>query len=168
MECPQAYQAFVVGQGDLVAGNMPYSGKLEEEGYIMVADLKGVTGAGWMDTVFAQTAIVEERRADVLAFLDCYYRACEALQKDEPMRRELGMEWYASEGRNYSKFDMDTEIVQKVYPMLADLPTAEGEFGSTMLGMGEFFTGQGMIDPEDLPNIAASMDPSMVIELKAK
>lgn len=168
MDYPQAYQAFVVGQGDMVASTMPYSAKLDEAGFVKVAELKDVTGMGWMDTIFAQDYMVSERRGDLLALLDCYYRASEDLKNDEALRRSLGMAWYKEEGKTYTDFDMDTEIQQKAYHTLDSILTDEFPFGSTMLSLGEFFTIQGMIDEDNLPNIAASMDPSMVEELKAK
>ncbi len=43
--------------------------------------------------------------------------------------------------------------------------TAEGyEFGNCMIGIGDFYSACGQIEEANLPNIAASFDPTMLEE----
>ncbi len=168
MERPQAYQAFVVGEGDLIATSEMYTMQLERGGYVKVCDLSQVAGSDLTEPIFVQNDLVKECRGDLAAFLECYYKASEDLKRDHDLWRETGMSWYAEEGRNYSPEDMETELKQKDYHTLDTLVTERYPFGATMLGMGEFFTKLGMIDPDNTPNIAASIDTSIVEELKAK
>ena len=98
--------------------------------------------------------------------MDCYYRACEELNNDKEMRKEYSMKWYADNGIEFSDADMEDEMETKIYPTFETLDSEEYPFGLTMVSIGEFFTEQGMIEKDDLPNIEASMDDSLVKELK--
>lgn len=167
MDYAQAYQAFITGKGDLIATIPPYSNQLDDSGYIRVCDVSLVMGSPIVDTIYAQNKVAEERREDVKAFLDCYYRACEDLVKDDELRSELGLEWYAQEGKTYSEADMQTEIKQQTYHTMDTLLSDEYKFGLTMTSIGEFFTNQDMIEKENLPNIATSLDSSLIEELKS-
>lgn len=48
MEYAQAYEAFITGQGDLLATTPPYTSQLAADpNYVKVADLYDVMGAPW-------------------------------------------------------------------------------------------------------------------------
>ncbi|MDR1533608.1 MAG: ABC transporter substrate-binding protein [Planctomycetota bacterium] len=168
MEFPQSYQAFVTGKGDLISTTPPYSMQLEDAGYVKVCDLTQVLGSPLVDANYAQNKVWKERRGDLLAFLDCYYRACKDLNDNPGMRKGIAKKWYAEEGKRYSDADLDSEAKRQTYPTLDMLLTPKFPFAFTMIAIGEFFAGQGMIAKENLPNIKASLDSSLVEELKAK
>ncbi len=168
MDYPSAKQAFVTGQGDLVASSPPYSNQLDSQGFFCVSDLYKSLGITLIDANYAQNKVAKERRDDVLAFLECYYRASDDLNKDPAMRAKVGQQWYKDEGRTVSDKEMEDEIKRKEYNTIATLLTPGHEFGSCMLSIGQFFTDQGMIQEENLPNIKKSMDTSFAKELKAR
>ena len=166
MEYAQAYQAFVMGDGDLLATKPPYTSQLEDEGYVRVCSIADAMGSAMVNANYAQSSLMTERREDLKVFLDCYYRACEELNNDKEMRKEYSMKWYADNGIEFSDADMEDEMETKIYPTFETLDSEEYPFGLTMVSIGEFFTEQGMIEKDDLPNIEASMDDSLVKELK--
>lgn len=168
MDYASAAQAFVTGQGDLVCLSVPFSNQLAARGFVIASDLGQGLDITLVDSVFTQNRLVKERRPDLVAFLDCYYRACDTLNKDEELRRKVGREWYAEEGRTVTDEEMDWEISQKTYNTLDTLLTPGHEFGENILSIGEFFTGQGMIRERNFQNIGKSLDTSLVKELKAK
>lgn len=168
MEYAQAYQAFVMGDGDLLATKPPYTSQLEAEGYVRVCSIADAMGSAMVNANYVQNALMEDRREDLKVFLDCYYRACEDLNNDKEMRKEYSMKWYADNGIEFSDADMEDEMATKIYPTFETLDSEEYPFGLTMTSIGEFFTEQGMIEEDNLPNIAASMDDSLVKELKAE
>lgn len=168
MDYAGAQQAFITGQGDLVASSPPYSNQLDSQGYFAVSDLYGSLGITLVDANYCQNYVIKERRADLVAFLECYYRASKDLNDDPVLRRKVGQEWYAEEGRTVTDKEMDDEIRQKSYNTLDTLLTPGHDFGECMLTIGKFFTEQGMIRERNLPNIEKSMDTSLVEELKAK
>lgn len=167
MDYPQAYQAFVTGEGDLVANKMPYTNQLEEAGYVKVCDMNMVSDSPIIDTIFTQNKVMEERSGDLELFLDCYYRACEDLMKDEANRRKVAMEWYAEEGINYSESDMDTEISVKDY-YTRETVASENKLGQFMMDIGSFYVDQDVISKDDFPKVEASINSTLIENVKAR
>ncbi len=161
MDYAQAYQAFITGEGDLIATKMPYTNQLAEAGYVCVCDMNMVLDSPIVDTIFVQNDVAQNRAGDVEAFLNCYYRACEDLMNDEAMRRDVAMTWYAEEGITYSESDMDSEIEVKDYYTL-DTVNTDTKIGQFMVDIADFYVDQEMITAEELPNVAASVDDTFV------
>lgn len=168
MDYPQAYQAFITGEGDLVANKMPYTNQLEEAGYIKVSDMNVILDNPIIDTIFVQNAVAEERKDDLILFLECYYKACADLMNDEAARRETAMTWYADEGITYSESDMDTEVGVKDYFTIETVDAGENSLGSFMTDIGAFYVEQEMISKDDFPNIEASINRSFLEAAKAR
>lgn len=166
MDYAQAYQAFITGEGDLIASKMPYTNQLEEAGYVRVSDMNLVSDSPIVDTIFTQNKIAQERGGDLELFLDCYYRACADLMNDETKRREVAQKWYADEGITYSQTDMDTEIKVKEYFTLGSVDESGSSIGSFMLNIGEFFVTQDMITKDDFPNVEKSMNHTFLDNVK--
>ena len=62
MEYAQAYEAFITGQGDLLATTPPYTSQLAADpNYVKVADLYDVMGAPLVDTISVQNEVAETR-----------------------------------------------------------------------------------------------------------
>lgn len=163
MEYAQAYEAFITGQGDLLATTPPYTSQLAADpNYVKVADLYDVMGAPLVDTISVQNEVAETRGDDLVALLDCLYTAMDILATDDTLRAEYGMRIYASEGTTYTEDDMASEIANQSYFTWDMLREDVYEFGATMINIGAFFVDQGMIEADDYPNIEASMDHSFI------
>ncbi len=150
MDYPQAYQAFITGEGDLIANKMPYTNQLEEAGYVKVSDMNMILDNPIIDTIFVQNAVAEGRRDDLILFLECYYKAC------------------AEEGITYSESDMDTEIEVKDYFTIDTVDTEANSIGSFMTDIGAFYVEQDMISTSDIPNVEASIDHSFLEAAKER
>lgn len=169
MEYAQAYQAFITGEGDLIATKPPYSSQLDADPkYVKVCDFNLISDSPIVDTIFAQNSVMKERADDVELFLECYYKACEDLVKDKDYRKDIAMHWYVEEGITYTDADMDSEIAQQTYHTFDTLLTDAYPFGKFMVDIGDFFVTQGMIDKEDYPNIEASINSSLVEKIKKR
>lgn len=164
MDYAQAYQAFVAGEGDLIAATIPYSTQLENAGYVKVCDTSTISDKPIIDTVYVQNKVAEERRDDVELFLECYYKACEDLMNDPEMRKELSLQWYTDEGINTSEEDIEREVEIKSYYSLEEIEPEE--IGWFMVDLGKFYAGQGMVAEEDIPKIEASIDSSFIQNVK--
>jgi ABC-type nitrate/sulfonate/bicarbonate transport system substrate-binding protein len=164
MDFAQAYAAFIAGQGDLIATTPPFSSKLEKAGYVKVSDVSIVMGAPLVDTIFCRNDITKERHNDLAAFLECYYEAANQLVNDKNLRHTTAMAWYAKEGITYTDADMDAEIQQQSYFTWNLLKKNTYPFGRTMAEMGKFFTNQGLIEKDQSPNIATSINKSYIKE----
>lgn len=166
MDFAQAYQAFIAGEGDLIAVTVPYSTQLESAGYVKVCDMTTISDNPIIDTVYVQNKVAEERQDDLELFLECYYKACEDLMKDKEMRRALSLEWYTSEGINTTEADMDRELQVKEYYSIDTIdPDKIGQF---MVELGEFYSTQDMVAKEDVPKIEASVNNTFLKNIKAR
>ena len=165
MEYPQAYQAFLTGEGDGIATIPPYSFQLEQAGMVNVASIATLMGQPLCDGIYVQNELVDTRRDDLQILVEGYYRASKELVEDEELRKQVAMEWYAEEGITYSESDMENEILAQTYTTEDQLKDAGYEFGTTMTTMGNFFSTQGLIDVNNLGNIESSLDPSFVEEM---
>ena len=168
MDYPQAYQAFVTGEGDLVANKMPYTNQLEEEGYVKVCDMNMVSDSPIIDTIFTQNDVAEERKDDLTLFLECYYKACEDIMANEDERKEVATQWYADEGITYSDSDMSTEVAVKDYFTRETVDTDENPLGAFMLNIGKFYVDQEMLTDDDIKNVENSIDKSFIETVKSR
>lgn len=161
MDFPQAYEAFITGNGDMISTTPPYSTQLgEDPAYTQVADLYDVMGAPLVDAIYVQNNFIKNRTDDVIAVLECLYEAQNRIARDPELRKELGMKIYAEEGITYSESDMESEINFQTYFTWDMLENSKFEFGATMTNIGAFFVDQGMIAEDDYPNIQNSIDRS--------
>lgn len=166
MDFAQAYQAFIAGEGDLIAVTVPYSTQLEAAGYVKVCDMTTISDSPIIDTVYVQNKVAEERQDDLELFLECYYKACEDLMKDKDMRRQLSLDWYTSEGINTTDADMDRELQVKEYYSIDTIdPDKIGQF---MVELGKFYSTQDMVAKEDVPKIEASVNNTFLKNIKAR
>lgn len=112
MDHAQAYEAFITGQGDLLATTPPYSNVLESDSaYTMVADYMDLAGGPLVDSFIVNRDLAEEYPDDVVAILECCYEAMDRLARDDKARSEYAMDLYKNEGgTTYSDEDMASEI----------------------------------------------------------
>jgi ABC-type nitrate/sulfonate/bicarbonate transport system substrate-binding protein len=168
MEYPQAYQAFTTGEGDLIATTPPYSFQLEDAGYIKVADLTDLMGQPLTDGIYVPNKILEERSADLQAFLEVYYQAATELLNDPAARSEFAIKWYGEEGVTYTDENMQNEIKAQTYTTIESMSDSNYLFGATMTSMGSFFASQGLIEEANVPNIEASFNTDFVNKIVGK
>lgn len=166
MDFAQAYQAFIAGEGDLIAVTVPYSTQLENAGYVKVCDMSTISDNPIIDTVYVQNNVAAERQGDLELFLECYYKACEDLMNDKEMRRELSLNWYREEGINTTDADIERELQVKEYYTVETLkPEKVGQF---MVELGEFYATQDMVDSADIPKIEASINTTFIKNIKER
>lgn len=167
MDHAQAYEAFITGQGDLLATTPPYSNVLESDSaYTMVADYIDLAGGPLVDSFIVNRDLADEYPDDVVAILNCCYEAMDRLAKDDDARSEYAINLYKNEGgTTYSEEDMASEIKNVTYWTWESLENPEYPFGNTMMVMGEFLMGQGLIEEGSMPQIEAALNHSYVDRL---
>lgn len=168
MEYPQAYQAFITGEGDGIATIPPYSFQLEDAGYVEAASVATLMGQPLTDGIYVSNSVRQEKPEDLQVLMEVYYQACQELMDDPDMRAEVAMAWYGEEGVTYSDDDMANELKAQTYTSIADMQDEGYLFGATMTNMGSFFATQGLIQEGDLPNIEKSFDTSFVEKITGK
>lgn len=167
MDHAQAYEAFITGQGDLLATTPPYSNILESDpAYTLVADYIDLAGGPLVDSFIVSKDLADEYPDDVVAILNCCYEAMDRLAKDDDARSEYAMNLYKNEGgTTYSDEDMASEIKNVTFWTWESLENPEYPYGNTMMVMGEFLMGQGLIEEGSMPQIEAALNHSYVDRL---
>lgn len=163
MEYGAAYSAFETGQGDAVALNPPFSFQAEKAGYICAGSFEDTSGVALLDGIFVSNNTLSGRRDDIIKFIRATYKACQDLQ-DEKVRYDYSMKWFNDNGKQYDEETLRSEMKVRAY-MTADSMKASGYvFGKGMSSIAEFFTKDGKILSENLPNVKKSYDVSVLKE----
>ena len=167
MDHPQAYEAYITGEGDLLATTPPYSNLLESDpNYTLVADYTDLAGGPLVDSFIVSKELADQYPDDVVAILDCVYEAMDRLANDDEARAEYAMDLYLNEGgTTYSDEDMASEIANVTFWTWEQLADPEYEFGNTMKVMGEFLMEQGLIVEGSMPQIEAALNHSFIDRL---
>lgn len=156
--------AFKAGEGDAIAASRPYSFQLEAEGYICAASFEDATDTTLFDVIVARNEIVESRRDELVLFLKAYNKALEEIAVDDELRFTESMNYFKSQGRDYSEQDMRSEMRVNMYVTKAYMGREGYSFGKAMINIGDFYSAGGKIEASQLPNVAASFDASMLQE----
>lgn len=158
--------AFESGEGDLVAVNPTYASYLAEDGYVQAADFTQISDQDIIDAVYCQSELLGERSGDAELFLYCYYKACADMLEHQDNRVATAYDWYTSEGLDYSEEDVVNECSQKSYFTIDTVDDGEHPLGSFMRYSGEFLINNDKITEDDMKNVEASIDNSLISNIK--
>lgn len=154
--------AFLSGEGDAIAASRPYSFQLEAEGYKLAGGFDETTDTTLVDVIVARNEIVESRRDELVLFLQAYNKALEEIAANDDLRFNESLAYFKANGRDYSENDMRGEMGANKYVTKDYMTGSDYVFGKAMINIGQFYSECGQIEAENLPNVAASFDPSML------
>ncbi len=161
MEYGAAYAAFETGEGDAIALNPPFSFQAEDAGYVCAGGFEDTTGVSLLDGVFVNNKVLSDRREDIVKFMRATYKACEALQDDQ-IRYDYSMKWFNDNGKEYDEPTLRSEMEARKYMAAESMTSSDYIFGEGMTDIAEFFTQDGKIVKENLPNVQKSYDISIL------
>lgn len=161
MEWAPAFQAYQTGEGDLCAGNPPYSYQMEEIGYTKVCSFEDVTGVDMMDGLFARGEVVASRPQDITAFVKCIVRAMDDLQ-DEEVRKEYTTKFYDENGVAFSESDLMHEIEDRAYVGTEYMSQDGYKLGEAWIAITDFLVSAQKITEDNAPNVAASINTEII------
>ena len=166
LDYSSALAAFESGEGDLIAVNPTYAAYLLEDGYVQAADFTQISDQDIIDAVYCQNELIESRSGDVELFLYCYYKACADMLANQDNRVAVAYEWYVNEGLDYSEQDVIDECSLKSYFTLDTVDSGDYALGDFMRYAGEFLLNNEMITQDDLTNVEASIDNTLLTSVK--
>ena len=164
--------ALYAGEGEALAASRPYSFQAEDKGYVCAATFEDATDCTLYDGIVARREVVEKDRDALVKFLKAYYKAADEIATDETLRFDTSMKYFSDNGREYSDDDMDDEIRVNAY-VTTDYMGQDGYvFGEAMIKIADFYSEAGKIEAENLANVPASFDTSLLkdalgVEVKA-
>lgn len=161
MEFAQAYQAFMSGQGDIVALNPPFCFNAADEGMIEVAPVEDL-GVELHDMVFANKKSYEDKKEIIKKFLELLYRANEDFEKDQELKERVLRDWYKVNGVEVEDEVIKREATKAAYT-IEDI--RKMEVGDTLIATAEFFASIGNIETSKLPIIKDNINDELVKEI---
>lgn len=149
MEFPQAYQAFLTGEGDIVALAPPFSFQAKEDnGWVAVCSFDAV-GATNCDTLMVNKNSYEPKKELLIKFVKLVFRANDELMSDPAARVKLGMDWYKENGQQLTEKQVTDEA--KLRPLITSEEAKNFPHGAWVKGLGTFFVSIGKIEKDKLP-----------------
>jgi ABC-type nitrate/sulfonate/bicarbonate transport system substrate-binding protein len=164
MDFAQALQAFKTGQGDAISVPPPYSFQAEAAGAVKAISFEQASGMKMKDGILARKAVLKDRKADVVKFIQVYEKACEALAKDKNERHTFSMKFFKDNGLVYTDKMMDDEIAVRDYITKEDYKKSGYTLGDSYMLLANFFSGAGKIEKDLLPNVPKNFDSSVIEE----
>ncbi len=155
MDFAPMYQAFVAGQADCASLAPPHSYvDYQAQGWEMVASLQNLNGNLYEATVCTKNAY-ENRREDIVKFVELLYRANDELIADEKLKFDTVKKWYSDNGKNLTDKEIQSEIDTK--PFIGSAQAREMDLGKFAVQYGEFYVSADKIEPEKLDKIKAGV-----------
>lgn len=161
MEFAQAYQAFMSGQGDIVALVPPFCFNAADKGMIEVAPVEDLEIA-LHDMVFANKKSYESKKDIMKKFLELVYRANADFSKDQKLKEKTLSDWYKANGSEIGEDVIKREATKKSYTV-EDIKGKE--VGTTLIATAEFFASIGKFEPSKLPKIKENINDELIKEI---
>lgn len=165
MEYGPSLQAFKSGEADAIATSPPFSYEAEALGYVNAASLLDTSGIQMMNGVLGRTDVIQSRREDVKKFMEVTYAVVDRFYDDDQLVFDYSLDFYNRNGKEYTEDMMWKEIKDRDFYGKVEFSKANYAFGSTMIGMGDFYVKDGKIEAELADNIPTSMDPTFLEEI---
>lgn len=148
MDVPQAYQAFLAGEGDVVGLNPPFSFNAVENGWVNVGGLKELD-IPFVDMLMCNKRSIPKKEEYIATFVRLIYEANAELQKDPDMAEKMLAEYFKENGSEVSAEAVRQDIERIQFLTKEDMKTRE--MGQFIKMMAEFMAGIGKIETDKLP-----------------
>lgn len=163
MDNSAAVQAFLAGEGDMIGtADFNFVEQLEKGGAKKVASYQDATGGEFLNGILARYDVLEERRDDMVLFLQGMYRAAEELQNNPDMRKEYCFKFYNDNGKSASEEAVQQEVESRIYVTPEFMKSDNYVLGYGMVGTGAFFASIGTIEADQAENVRNAIDGSLI------
>jgi len=161
MEWPQAYQAFLAGQGDLVELNPPLSFKARDNGWINVGNLPDLK-VPQFDNIVASKDAYETKKALLIKFVKLVLRANAEMRKDPDLEAKRLLNYYKINGQTIDEKNVMLEV--KTRPLLIAEDLKKMNTGDALKMTAEFLASVGKLQTEKLPIIEKNLTTDILKE----
>lgn len=156
------YQAFISGEADLMSASGVSVYQIEDAGYVNLGTFEDIVGLNLCDGITARNDVLENRREEVVLYLQCLQKAMDELGKDPELRFEYLKQFYADRGQEIEDSVLQRLSDDTIY-MTTDIITADDYvFGSQWGGISDFLLENGKIDETGRENVDKNIDVSLL------
>ena len=150
MDFPQAYQAFLAGQGDVVALNPPFSFMAHEKGWINVGSLTDLKVPQY-DNVVANKNSYTGKKDLLVKYVKLLFRANKELKSNYELEVKELSNWYKQNGQNIEEKLIRAEVSAR--PLLTADDARNKKLGDSIKTTAEFMASIGKLQTDKLPII---------------
>lgn len=162
MDYGPGLQALLSDQGDALAAGPPFTFQAADAGAVCIATYEDATDSALVDGIVARKGVTESRKDDIIKFLEIYYKALDVLAKDESIRFDVSMDYYNNNGISYNDELLNQEISVKKFITTDMIKAPDYVFGKGLRDMAQFYTRDGKVQTEDIPNVIGNMNTSFL------
>lgn len=157
MEFASAYQAFLAGQGDIVALNPPLSYKAGEHGWVDAASMVALD-MPLCDSLVCNPKSYEDPdlRYAIEKYLEFIFDANEILRADTPLAEERLLAWYKENGSDVSPEDVASEL-QTRFLLTREEARTKITVGASAKTMATFMVEVGTLEADKLPKFDSNV-----------
>jgi len=114
MDFAQTLQAFQAGESDFASMCSPYITVAKNEGYVCMADLKGLDMVSVHSTIASREAY-NNKKDELARFVNMIYEANKQLVDDFDLQCEWAKKWYSANGTEFSDDEIKAECEIKEF-----------------------------------------------------
>lgn len=163
MDANQAYQAFMLGEGDILTCSNNYSFDLVKQGYVELASLTSLGCAATAQVVCSAMAFEDEGKREALATL-CKMLAetNDLMNSDTDLATKSYVDWVTLNGGSITEETARTIMEQKPYYGVEDTKTRE--LGADFLNnFVEFYIMTEQIEEDQRADIEANVSDEILV-----
>ena len=165
MEDAAGAQAFMTGNGDAIGTKMPYCYDMvvTDGGYTIAASVEDATGIEIRDPVLFTPETIENRREEIIIFLQVIYGLINDWADDYESYKAAVNEFYNDNGKEFDDAKVDYEFaLNRLFT--TDVVSGEDYYmGEGMQAVADFYGETGAIAAENV-NIYEHYDSSLLSE----
>jgi ABC-type nitrate/sulfonate/bicarbonate transport system substrate-binding protein len=160
-----AYQAFIAGQGDVIATKMPYIYDLiTKDNCTIISNIADATDIEIKDPVIFTPEIIKSRRDEVVIFLKVIYGVIDQMEKSPELRKEAITKFYQANGKNPEAKYLDYELNMNKLIGVKRMTESDYYVGDGMQAVADFYGTTGAIAKEKVGNVSKNIDTSLLSE----
>ncbi len=157
-----SFYNYMDGVGDLTSLTPPHSFKnLNRLGWTKVASLEDL-GAKMLEGTLCSKNAYENRRDDIIKFVQLLYRANDRMNADKKLKFNTVQSWYKRYGKNLSTAEINSEITSK--PFIGSEQARAMDMNEFAMQYAEYFVNTGILKPEQLSIVKANIAGDILAE----
>ena len=158
------YQAFISGNADLMSASGVSVYQIADAGYVQLATFEDVVGLNLCDGIIVRNDVLEDRRDEIVLYVQCVQRALDELGNDPQLRFEYLKQFYADRGQVIEDSVLQRLSDDTIY-MTTEVVTADDyRFAEQWGPITEFLIENGRVDDSGRDNVAKNIDETILAD----
>jgi len=162
LDIPNIYSSWIAGQGDYAVLTAPYCYyDMDKIDSAVISSLAKV-GASQYEATVATADALENRRDDIVKFVEWIYRANDMLAADKGLTNEVVKKWYTDSGKTVTDDQVNQETKSK--PFITSAEAKNMKFGDFAMSYADWYASRKLIEPSTLDAVKSNIASDVLTE----